>query len=281
MRTEDELLREFQARLSREMAPLRTPSTLFRELRRRRNRRRGILLSACAVLLLGVGSIPVAASLEGGSASRSRATSMQSTSFVVARASRALSSVSSNTIIYVHSASLGDTWTYQGSSRHVSGSPATEIGVTPQANGMTVTTEVDYGSQTWWTRTAPTNETGITIAPQHPSCSLSLDLSNFTSPDAFRQILTNDGFAAVADGSVVDGVSTTELVRTCGGSPQAAVYLSTQSGLPVRVVLEPGESLPGGPLQLDYSYLLPTPANLTLLQVKAPPGFTEVAAPPS
>jgi hypothetical protein len=67
---------------------------------------------------------------------------------------------------------------------------------------------------------------------------------------------------------VVDGV---DAIKMTGSAGQLTLWVNPTTYLPVRFTV--------GPLQNDFQWLRPTPANLALLRVPVPAGFRQVPPP--
>lgn len=194
-----------------------------------------------------------------------------------------------------------------------------DTGSTTTQRGTT-STSVNYSTKTWWRQTSPgaprqpsPQASGTLSQAPQGSCAaqVQLDVQPSTLP-----VLTADIRQALACGQLtsegtehVDGVNAIELgsVRTVtepahevtrkGETIQipATTFTTTTnlwvdpaSYLPVRFVTtttevsasDPGSYLTGSGAW-DIQWLPPTVANLALLTVQIPPGFTQVAPPTS
>jgi hypothetical protein len=176
----------------------------------------------------------------------------------------------------------------------------------------TTAISVNYHTKTWWRESSPASG-ALSQPPAHSSCTVqvALDVQPSTLP-----VLAADIRRALACGQLtsegtqnVDGVNAIKLgsVQTLTEPAHAAtrngrttqipattyttvtkLWVDPDSYLPVRFVTtttdssasDPGSYLTGSGTW-DVQWLPPTSANLALLTVKIPPGFTQVAAPVS
>jgi hypothetical protein len=189
-----------------------------------------------------------------------------------------------------------------------------DTGSTTTQAGTTMTS-VDYHAKTWWRQSSPRTPSQpapqASGTPSQPSCAaqVRLDVQPDTLPALAADIrqalacgqLTNEGTEQI------DGVNAVKLssVRTVTEpahdvtrqgktvsipattlTTTTNVWVDPASYLPVRFVSttteasasDPGSFLTGSGTW-DIEWLPPTGANLALLTVRIPPGFTQVAPP--
>jgi hypothetical protein len=311
---------EFEDRLREEMrhATAGVPVSPGLVRRARRARQRRIVTSAAAAAAAATTAVAAVALTTGGTGAP-REDGSYATAYVVSHVESALGTASASDMAYMREdGGLVYRWLYNGpqgvSSRTEmlpgegrageidTGSSTTQAGATA--------TWVGYQTRTWWRQSFP----GTLSQPaSQGSCAaqVRLDVQPGTLPVLAANIrqaltcgqLTNEGTEHI-DGVTAIKLVSVQVVRskahnvTRNGKTvriPATTYTTTTniwvdpvSYLPVRFVTttsEASDSDPGsfvsGSGTWDIQWLQPTSANLALLTVRIPPGFTEVAPPTS
>lgn len=159
-------------------------------------------------------------------------------------------------------------WSYQGTDKFsaftAAGRPVFDETLTTAGGGSAET--VIYGNATWW-RAAPTGKQ----APVPPVCGKGVDLGAGGWPAFIRFELSCGAYTATGR-QRVDGVNA---VKITGNRGLVALWVDPKTYLPVRAVFRLGQQ----PVQTDFRWLPPTPANLAHLSLHVPPGFRQVCPP--
>jgi len=288
---------EFTDRLREEMrhatAGVPAPAGLVR--RARRGRRRRIVTrvgAACAAAAVAVAGAAVA------SQGTSRDPGAYTTAFVVRHVESAVAAAGTDEIAYLHAANgLRDLWLYGGpqgqSARTALFSPAGqlagEVGYTVTTAGLDTTTVVSFATKTWWQRSYQ----GSPPQAPKPSCDSFLGIISLNSSlaDVVADIRQGLACGALKDEGTqyVDGINALKLVSVqtlrlspdtdaAGATVTRTLWVDPATYLPVRMATtSTSPSLVG--TTWDIKWLPPTSANLALLTVTIPPGFTRVAPP--
>jgi len=311
-RLEDQLRAEI-ARM-----PAQVPSGLARTAYQRYRRRRtttvrAITAAGTAAMVAGA-AIGVGLTLSPGTTGPGQTTSA---AYVVDRVTQAVDALPADAIMFerttYRSASPSfapqDTWAGGNGSRTetftAAGQPATESGFAVMHNRITQT-QVNYQDKTW-SRSVTTFPHGRPSPTPSASASCA-DAGFITSSRPTATSSANGGASGVSDVNVVgmmfvigqpasmvapirtalscgklkvagygdiDGISCVKLVEKADGV--TLIYWASRSTyLPVRLVTQ----MSGMPTeQDDFGWLPPTPANLALVTVPIPAGFTRVAPP--
>jgi hypothetical protein len=289
---------EFEDRLREEMrhatAGVPAPAGLVR--RARRGKRRRVMIRAGAASAAAAVAVAGAVVVSHGT---SRDSGVYTTAFVVRHVESALGTATgTDEIAYLREADGSrDLWLYEGpqgqSARTEIFSPAgqlaTEMGHTVTPTGLDTTTTVLFTTKTWWQWSVQGS------APQapKPSCdafwgltSLNNSLADVTAN--IREALAC-GTLAYEGTQYVDGIDALKLVSVqtmhlsssadaAGATVTRTLWVDPATYLPVRMATtSTSPDLLG--LTWNIQWLPPTSANLALLTVPIPPGFTRVAPP--
>jgi len=159
-------------------------------------------------------------------------------------------------------------WSYRGTDKisafTASGRPVFDERLTTAGGGPAEA--VIYGKATWW-RAAPTG----TQATVPPTCGKGVDLGAGGWP-AFIRFELSCGAYLMHGRERVDGV---DALKLTGNRGLVALWIDPKTYLPVRAVFDLGQR----PVQTDFRWLPPTPANLAHLSLQVPPGFRQVHPP--
>ncbi len=292
---------EFEERLRAEMRHATTgvsaPSGLVRKARRDRRRRiacrAGAAFAAAAV-------VAAAVIVSNGTTGASRDSGTYTTAYVVRHVTSALDAV--NEIASVHLAAPPgmaplDLWVHDGPRGlayraeyfdPASGQLILEVGITA--------TPADYQT---WINVDPINGTWSRQSFQRPKpsgtgCGTPLP----TSLDSFPEIAAGlreylaCGTLSYEGKQHVDGVNALKLVSVQNQrrgktltTLTTTIWVDPATYLPVRVTYQDRFTTQGTrpmvsvPMRFDIRWLPPTSANLALLTVRIPPGFTQVQPP--
>jgi hypothetical protein len=143
--------------------------------------------------------------------------------------------------------------------------------------GTLIMTTVDNSAKTWYRQVEPPVPTPSAVPLScsksgylsRPSAPVATILS--TSPASFRAALACGGLKITGHG-MVNGVPAIKMAGTSRLTTyKLIVDVSPKTYLPVRLVF--------GDVRLDYRWLQPTAANLSLLQLHIPATFRQVAPP--
>jgi hypothetical protein len=156
---------------------------------------------------------------------------------------------------------------------------------------LTISSEtVNDAAKTWWRGSFPIHMRGrpvpIWLPPQScPAAALPSPSGSFGSnwPAEIRLAL-RCGQYHVAGTGWVDGISAIKIVPKYSRPPHGVhlmsqvLWVSRSTYLPVRVRWSwpRGHGLPRGSLTGDFTWLLPTKANLASLRVTIPPGYRQL-----
>jgi len=284
---------DFEERLREEMRHATTgvpaPSGLVR--RARRNRRRRIVLRASAASAAAAVAVAGALIVSNGTAGASRDSGTYTTASVVKHVRSALAAV--NEIAYIqyrsHFDAPLDLWVYDGPQGqafradylyHSGGQVFQEVGMTATPGNYQTYTAVYFDSKTWSRRSsqgAKPRETGCGLAPAMPfdtfpeiAAELRADLAcGALSSDGRQQV---DGVDALKLVSVQRARLSARTVATIS----TTIWVDPATYLPVRLTTHWIRPIVSVPVQFDFRWLPPTRANLALLTVRIPPGFTQV-----
>ena len=285
---------EFEERLREEMRHATTgvpaPSGLVR--RARRARRRQIVSRASAVFVAAAVAVAGAMIVSNGTTGASRDSGTYTTAYVVKHVESALHAV--NEIAYMHytsdiAASM-DVWAYDGPQGQAyraeyfeprSGQLFQEAGMTATPANYATDIAVYFYNKTWSKQSYQ--------GPKHTQtgCGFSLPTSWATYPEIAAGLRKNLACGALSLKGMqqVDGVNALKLVsvqRSHLGpektlrSITTTIWVDPATYLPVRLTTQWTRPLVSVPMRLDFRWLPPTSANLALLTVRIPPGFTQV-----
>jgi hypothetical protein len=304
---------EFEQRLRSDMeritqnvhVPPGLALTAYRHSRRRKMRARAVT-AAGTVTVLAAGAVAAGVSGAFGSAGgrQARPPQIQTDAYVISRVERALAAPNiANELSYQRtvypagftlqplpfglrgsfdrSSGAGSPWSvgywlhweYQGSMKAAAftatGQHVFDEGITA-GDGTQATTAVIYTSQTWWTASGGGGSDGNGPAPSScvPGGTIALNGGTGNGWPAFIRSQLACGAYTVAGHQVVDGVDAIEIT---GNSGHIKLWVSPADYLPVRMTMGAG--------QTDFQWLPATPANLALLRVPVPAGFTQVSPP--
>ena len=285
---------EFEERLREEMRHATTgvsaPSGLVRRARRGRRRRIVSRVSAAAVAVAV--AVAGAVIVSNGTTGASRDSGTSTTAYVVTHVESALDTV--NEIAYMHytsdiAASM-DVWAYDGPQGQAyraeyfdprSGQLFQEAGMTATPANYATDIDVYFYNKTWSKHSYQ--------GPKHTQtgCGFSLPTSWATYPEIAAGLRKNLACGALSFKGMqqVDGVNALKLVsvqRSQLGpektlrSITTTIWVDPATYLPVRLTTQWTRPLVSVPMRLDFRWLPPTSANLALLTVRIPPGFTQV-----
>jgi hypothetical protein len=292
---------EFEDRLREEMrhatAGVPVPAGLIR--RARRGRRRRIVTRAGAASAVAAVAAASAVVVSHGTTGASRDSGVYTTAFVVRHVESALGAATgADEIAYLHAADGSrDLWLYDGpqgqSARTEIFSPAgqlgTEVGHTVTPAGLDTTTAVLFTTKTWWQLSVqePAPQ------PPQPSCDAFSGLMSLN--DSLADVTANIrealacGTLAYEGTQYVDGIDALKLVSVqtarlspatdaAGATVTRTLWVDPDTYLPVRMATTTTSPEILG-MTWEIQWLPPTSANLALLTVPIPPGFTRVAPP--
>ena len=285
---------EFEERLREEMRHATTgvpaPSGLVR--RARRARRRRIISRAGAASAAAAVAVAGAMIVSNGTTGASRDSRTYTTAYVVKHVESALDTV--NEIAYMHytsdiAASM-DVWAYDGPQGQAyraeyfdprSGQLFQEAGMTATPANYATDIAVYFYNKTWSKQSYQ--------GPKHTQtgCGFSLPTSWATYPEIAAGLRENLACGALSFKGMqqVDGVNALKLVsvqRSRLGpektlrSITTTIWVDPATYLPVRLTTQWTRPLVSVPMRLDFRWLPPTSANMALLTVRIPPGFTQV-----
>jgi hypothetical protein len=270
---------QLSADMDRFTLGIRVPPDLARKACRRNRRRRARLRAAIASGTTAALIVAVAVAGVAGVFTSTARLPIQTTAYVVKQVDKALAPANVATLIRVTravpvpghkpgefvspSALLGPTctgsttlsWTYgeiwKLSAYDADGRHLFDLR-TSATKSSVQESEVIYCNRTWWAGTKPRAYSG--------------GGSGIDSPAQIRSALSA-GIYRVAGSQLVDGVKTIKLTE--GPTlPSLTLWVSPVTYLPVRII--------SGPLQVDFQWLPPTPANLARLGLPVPAGFKQV-----
>jgi len=152
-------------------------------------------------------------------------------------------------------------------------------------DGRDITTEVNYQEKTW-SREINAANTPLTARPTpESSCDEATVLAGggLGDGDPAAEIRTalSCGQYVVAGTQRVGGVRALELKPVTKGTLTTVFWVDPATYLPVRDVttISPPTTVRVTTITDDFRWLRPTPANLADLDVRIPPGFTQVPPP--
>jgi hypothetical protein len=275
-----DLKTQLSADMARFTLGIRVPPDLARKACRRNRRRRARLRAAIASGTTAALFVVVAVAGVAGVFTSTARLPIQATAYVVKQIDKALAPANVATLIRVTRAVpapgyhglvtpsplLGQTciasatlsWTY-GDFWKLSGYGADgrhlyDLRTLITKSSVQASTVI-YCNRTWWAGTRPG--------------AYSRGGSGLDWPAQIRSSLSA-GIYRVAGHQLVDGVKTIKLTE--GPTlPSLTLWVSPVTYLPVRII--------SGPVQTDFQWLPPTPANLALLGLRAPAGFRQVPPP--
>jgi hypothetical protein len=289
---------EFEERLRAEMRHATTgisaPSGLVRKARRDRRRR-----IACRAGAASAAAAVVAAAVivSNGTTGASRDSGTYTTAYVVKRVTSALDAV--NEIAYMHFASPPgmapmDLWVYDGPRGQSyraeyfdpnDGQPILEVGTTATPANYETWINVDPIRKTW------SKQSYQGPKPSGTGCVTPVPTSLISFPEiaaGLREYLAC-GTLSYEGMQYVDGVNALKLVsvqhQRRGKTLSAlttiiwvdpATYLPVRLTTQVRGTTQSSRPFVSVPMRFDIRWLPPTSANLALLTVPIPPGFTRV-----
>jgi hypothetical protein len=293
---------DFEDRLREEMrqatAGVSPPSGLVRQARRAGRRRLTIGAAAAAAT---AAAVAVAVVVTTGAVGAPRDAGIHTTAYVVKHVESALGTTArADDIAYVHATDgYSDSWLYDGPQGVLTrvirfssqGQPIQQYRISQTSAGARpIFTTVVYQRKTW-TRlpgppllplTRPLDSCGF--IPGHPSLLPPLNMNpSFLGASSLPQ-LTASIRQALACGQFtnegtehVNGVDAIKLVsrRLVSAPTIITLWVDPVTYLPVRWEMSaPGSDQPVPNGTVDITWLAPTSANLALLTVQIPPGFT-------
>ena len=293
---------EFEERLREEMRHATTgvsvPSGLVR--RARRARRRRIAARASAASAVAAVAVAAAVIVSSGTTGASRDSGTYTTAYVVKHVTSALDAV--NEIAYMHFASPPgmapmDLWVYDGPRGQayraeyfspLGGQPILEVGTTATPANYQTWINVDPIQGTW------SRQSYQGPKPSGTGCGTPVPTSLISFPEivaGLREYLAC-GTLSYEGMQYVDGVNALKLVsvqhqrrgKTLSTLAtiiwvDPATYLPVRLTTQVRVITQSARPFVSVPTRFDIRWLPPTSANLALLTVRIPPGFTQVHPP--
>jgi hypothetical protein len=159
-------------------------------------------------------------------------------------------------------------WAYRGTQKFSAYSPSgqhvLDMGLSV-ANGSARQIVVVYPNRTWWTATR------AAAGPRPSDCptnSVQLSAGPGNGWPAFIRSQLSCGAYTVVGRQVVDGI---DAIKITGSAGQLTLLVNPATYLPIRLTI--------GPMQNDFQWLRPTPANLAQLREQVPPGFRQVPPP--
>jgi hypothetical protein len=227
-----------------------------------------------------------------GTTGASRDSGTYTTAYVVKHVESALDTV--NEIAYMHytsdiAASM-DVWAYDGPQGQAyraeyfdprSGQLFQEAGMTATPANYATDIAVYFFNKTWSKQSYQ--------GPKHTQtgCGFSLPTSWATYPEIAAGLRKNLACGALSFKGMqqVDGINALKLVsvqRSQLGPEKTlrsiitTIWVDPATYLPVRLTTQWTRLLVSVPMRLDFRWLPPTSANLALLTVRIPPGFTQV-----
>jgi hypothetical protein len=284
---------EFEERLRAEMRHATTgvsaPSGLVR--RARRDRRRRIVCRASAASVAAAVAVAGAVIVSNGTTGASRDSGTYTTAYVVKHVESALNAA--NEIAYMHVtsrvASPVDIWAYdrpQGQAYRAeyfdlrSGELYWEVGMTATPANYQTYINVYHDNKTW------SKQTYQGAKPRAKGCGFSLPPTWGTYPEIAAGLHQDLACGALSSEGMqqVDGVNALKLVsvqhsRFGPKTPATTVtiiWVDPATYLPVRLTTQQTRPEVSVPMRLDFRWLPPTRANLALLTVRIPPGYTQV-----
>ena len=286
---------EFEERLREEMRHATTgvsaPSGLVR--RARRARRRRIISRAGAASAAAAVAVAGAMIVSNGTTGASRdSRTYTTTAYVVKHVESALDTV--NEIAYMHytsdiAASM-DVWAYDGPQGQAyraeyfdprSGQLFQEAGMTATPANYATDIAVYFYNKTWSKQSyqgPEPRQTGCGSRFSQPTPLVTFpELAAGLREDLACGALSSEGLQQV------DGVNAVKLVSVQRsrlgptlGTITTIIWVDPATYLPVRLTTQWTRPIVSVPDRADFRWLPPTSANLALLTVRIPPGFTQV-----
>jgi hypothetical protein len=285
---------EFEERLREEMRHATTgisaPSGLVR--RARRGRRRRIVSRASAASAAVAVAVAGTVIVSNGTTGASRDSGTYTTAYVVKHVESALDAV--NKIAHIrytsHFVAPMDIWAYDGPQGQayrakyfdpVRGQLFQEIGMTATPTNYETYIAVYFFDKTWSKRSYQIPK------PRETGCGFSLPTTWATYPEIAAGLRKELACGALNSEGMqqVDGVNALKLVsvqRSRFGPKKTVrsittiIWVDPATYLPVRLTTQWTRPIVSVPMRLDFRWLPPTSANLALLTVRIPPGFTRV-----
>jgi hypothetical protein len=284
---------EFEERLREEMrhatAGVSAPSGLVRKARR--DRRRRIMFRATAVSAAAAVAVAGAVIVSNGTTGAFRDSGIYTTAYVVKHVNSALAAV--NEIAYMHYTShflaSMDIWAYDGPRGQayraeyfspIDGQLFQEVGMTATPANYQTYISVLLIHKTW------SKQSYQRPQPSETGCGLSQPMGWLTFPQIAAGLREDLACGALSSEGMqqVDGVNTLKLVsvqRSRIGPKTLAtiattIWVDPATYLPVRLTTQWTRPIVSVPTTYDFRWLPPTSANLALLKVRIPPGFTQV-----
>jgi hypothetical protein len=284
---------EFEERLREEMRHATTgvsaPSGLVRRARRDRRRRIVSRASAASAAVAVAGAVIVS----NGTTGESRDSGTYTTAYVVKHVESALDAV--NKIANIHYTSdvvaPMDIWAYDGPQGQAyraeyfvprdglhGGQLFQEVGMTATPTNYESYIDVYFLDKTWSKQSYQGSK------PSKTGCDFSLPTSWATYPEIAAGLREGLACGALSSEGMqqVDGVNALKLVsvqRSRLGpktlrSITTIIWVDPATYLPVRLTTQLTRPIVSVPMSFDFRWLPPTSANLALLTVRIPPGFT-------
>jgi len=236
-------------------------------------------------------AVAAAVIVSNGTTGASRDSGTYTTAYVVKHVESALDGV--NKIAYIHLTSHivanMDAWAYDGPHGQAfraeyfdprSGQLFEEDGTTATPTNYATDIEVYFNNKTW------SKQSYQGPKPSETGCGFSLPTSWATYPKIAAGLRKNLACGALSFKGMqqVDGVNALKLVSVqrshlgpkTVGSITTTIWVDPATYLPVRLTTQWTRPLVSVPMRLDFRWLPPTSANLALLTVRIPPGFTQV-----
>ena len=284
---------EFEERLREQMRHATTgvsvPSGLVRRARRAR-RRRSVFRAgaACAAAAVAVAGAVI---VSNGTTGASRDSGTYTTAYVVTHVKSALDAV--NEIAYMRLAAPPgmaplDVWVYDGPRGQAyraeyfdsdDGQPLLEVGMTATPTNYETYIDV-YRDQGTWSKQSYQEP-----KPSQTGCHFSPPGSWVTFPEiaaGLREYLAC-GTLRYEGMQHVDGVNALKLVAVQrqreGNTPatiSTTIWVNPTTYLPVRLTTQWIRPIVSVPMRFDIRWLPPTRANLALLRVRIPAGYTQI-----
>jgi hypothetical protein len=265
------------------------PSGLVRRARRGRRRRIVSRVSAAAVAVAV--AVAGAVIVSDGTTGASRDSGTYTTAYVVRHVEWALDAA--DEIAYMHFTSHlvapMDVWAYDGPQGQayraeyfdpVRGQLFQEVAMTATPADYQTYITVYFDNKTWSKLSYQGPKPGKT------GCGFSVPTSWATYPEIAAGLRKDLACGALSSEGMqqVDGVHALKLVSVqhtrfgpkTPGSVTTIIWVDPATYLPVRVTTQWTRPMVSVPMTFDFRWLPPTRANLALLTVRIPPGFTRV-----
>lgn len=284
---------EFEERLREEMrhatSGISAPSGLVR--RARRDRRRRIVSRASAAFAAAAVAVAGAVIVSNGTTGASRDSGTYTTAYVVKHVESAVDAV--NEIAYMHFTAPYvapmDIWVYDGPQGQASraeyfdprsGQLFQEFGMTATPTNYETYINVYFFAKTW------SKQSYQGPKPSETGCGFSLSTGWVTFPEMAAGLRKDLACGALSSEGMqqVDGVNALKLVSVQRsrlgpktlGTITTIIWVDPATYLPVRLTTQWTRPIVSVPMRYDFRWLPPTSANLALLTVRIPPGFTRV-----